>query len=279
MKPNSRLLVLSAALAVLLSLGCQLFTLGPGDFTTLVFYFKLTQAALQGQPVNVHSTFYLNEVRLKKQFVRVSGAVQVPGGGNPAGKVAVKVVGEDASTGAVRHRFNVTLTIKADGTFSVTKRFKKDIPANTLQTFTIEALNGELPAGTMVGLCVDVAEKKGDLTNGSDCGTPVDTGGGDVWTVQVLDNRFDPKSITIQPGDTVRWELFGTDTSHTVTELDGIFDSGFTFTSQGARFERRFPRSEDGETFQYFCVTHGAGSKMEGSVLVGDDADPPRDIY
>ena len=47
-------------------------------------------------------------------------------------------------------------------------------------------------------------------------------------TVQVLDFSYNPKQVQINAGDTVRWELVGTNTFHTVTSLAaGAFDSGF----------------------------------------------------
>ncbi len=84
--------------------------------------------------------------------------------------------------------------------------------------------------------------------------------------VDVLDNSFQPKSITIQPGDTVRWTLRGSDPTHTTTAMAGNWDSGFAFNMAGAFFERTFPDSEDGMTFEYFCATHRDCCAMQGSV-------------
>jgi plastocyanin len=92
--------------------------------------------------------------------------------------------------------------------------------------------------------------------------------------VQVNDDSYSPKSITIQPGDTVRWVLNGNSFVHTVTAKDGSFDSGSIFTSKGAMYEHRFDAKG---TFEYACKVHGNCCLMRGSVLVGSDASPPPD--
>jgi len=92
--------------------------------------------------------------------------------------------------------------------------------------------------------------------------------------VTITDNVYSPKQLTIQPGDTVRWVLNSTTYTHTVTAKDGSFDSGFTFTSQGAVYERRF---DNKGTYEYNCKTHSDCCLMRGSVLVGNDAMPPPD--
>jgi plastocyanin len=82
---------------------------------------------------------------------------------------------------------------------------------------------------------------------------------------------FEPASVNIQPGDTVRW-VWETG-SHSVTsgvpqQPDGLFDSGvhsvpfsffYTFTTAGS--------------FPYFCEVHGA--MMTGGVTVGTATPTP----
>lgn len=111
-------------------------------------------------------------------------------------------------------------------------------------------------------------------------------GGGDSPTappnkfiISIIDNAFSPQSPVIGPGTTVRWELDGMDPTHTTTEMDGTWDSGFVFNALGNFFERNFPASETGQTFEYFCVTHQASDAMQGSIRVGTDAPDPRDGY
>jgi len=98
--------------------------------------------------------------------------------------------------------------------------------------------------------------------------------------VEVQDDAFSPKSISIQPGDTVVWRLTGSPSAgHTVTDLDGTFDSGHVFTSAGATFQHTFTSADAGKTFQYKCQTHYACCMMQGSIRVGDNAPTPAPGY
>jgi plastocyanin len=99
---------------------------------------------------------------------------------------------------------------------------------------------------------------------------------GSAHVVTINDDSYDPKSLTIQPGETVRWVLNGGQTNHTVTAKDGSFDSGSIFTSKGAIYEHRF---DSKGTFEYACKVHGNCCGMRGSVLVGSDAPPPDPSY
>lgn len=116
---------------------------------------------------------------------------------------------------------------------------------------------------------------------GGDSGTPTEspTTGPQVVTVEVKDDLFEPRSITIAPGTTVRWVMRGMNAGHTVTALNGTFDSGFAFSNAGDTFERRFSAGEDGETFEYSCVTHAECCDMKGSIRVGSSAPPPQPGY
>ncbi len=96
-------------------------------------------------------------------------------------------------------------------------------------------------------------------------------------TVNLNDFAFSPRSITIQPGDTVVWVLRGNDRTHTVTALNGAFNSGAVFTQPGATFRRTF--TENGMTFDYRCTAHVDCCNMRGSVRVGAAAPPPTPGY
>ena len=100
--------------------------------------------------------------------------------------------------------------------------------------------------------------------------------GNTVITVEIHDDFFQPKSVTVNAGTTVRWVLRGSTVDHTVTDNRGAFDSGFTFKNQGDIFERRFDQA--GETFSYACQTHGPMG-MLGSVRVGNTAPQPDPGY
>lgn len=108
-------------------------------------------------------------------------------------------------------------------------------------------------------------------------GTP--PGGGNMTTVSVGDNFFSPQSVTVNPGDTVKWVMMGSAMGHTVTDNGGAFDSGMVFTSAGASFQHTFTASDANKTFNYFCQTHAMCCNMRGSVSVGANAPPPAPGY
>jgi plastocyanin len=105
---------------------------------------------------------------------------------------------------------------------------------------------------------------------------PPPTTTGQVHIVQVQDDKYEPKSLTIAPGDTVRWVLSGSTTTHSVTAKDGSFDSGFIFTTAGATYERRF---DTNGTVEYSCRSHSACCLMRGSIKVGSNSPPPDPTY
>ncbi len=88
--------------------------------------------------------------------------------------------------------------------------------------------------------------------------------------VMVADNEFQPASIEVTAGDTVRWTQTGSN-PHTVTADDGSFDSHPNCPpdcmSQGDTFERTF--NQPGEV-PYYCKIHGGpgGQGMAGVIVV-----------
>lgn len=133
----------------------------------------------------------------------------------------------------------------------------------------------------ILGVSAFAASDCGGGSSGGDASptAPAPTPNPSAVVVRVVDDAFSPQSVTIQPGETVRWELAGMDLSHTSTSINGTWNSGFAFNVQGATFERTFPASEDGQTFEYFCVTHQDCCAMQGSIRVGNSAPPPRTGY
>lgn len=102
---------------------------------------------------------------------------------------------------------------------------------------------------------------------------------GSVVTIEVREHLFDPRSVTVQPGQTVRWVFRGQDPTHTATARDGTFDSGFVFQNQGDTFEHTFGGNLDGQTFEYSCQSHADCCNMKGSVRVGSSAPAPDPGY
>jgi plastocyanin len=98
-------------------------------------------------------------------------------------------------------------------------------------------------------------------------------------TVEVDDSFFSPRSVVVEPGQSVRWVFVGSAAGHTVTDEGGVFDSGFVFRQAGDVYERTFAASEEGTTFRYRCASHQGCCQMQGSVRVGASAPLPPPGY
>jgi plastocyanin/uncharacterized membrane protein len=78
-------------------------------------------------------------------------------------------------------------------------------------------------------------------------------------SVRLAGSRFEPSTLTIAPGETVRW--FNDDAlPHTVSATDGAWDSGNLAPGQG--FEHRFDKSG---SYPYLCRYHPG---MAGTIRV-----------
>ena len=80
--------------------------------------------------------------------------------------------------------------------------------------------------------------------------------------VAIQDNAFQPPTISVQPGSTVRWTNNGSH-NHTVTAQDNSWDSGDI--APGATYSATFQRPG---TYAYYC-RHHAG--MQGTIVVGSN--------
>ncbi len=84
---------------------------------------------------------------------------------------------------------------------------------------------------------------------------------------------FTPSSVTIQPGDTVRWTWSTSghsSTSGTPGVPNGLWDSGIL--GQGATFTHTFNTVG---SFPYYCTPHGLCCGMTGTVTVTNPTGPP----
>ena len=84
---------------------------------------------------------------------------------------------------------------------------------------------------------------------------------------------FTPSSVTIQPGDQVKWTW--SSSGHSTTSgspgmPNGIWDSGLL--NQGATFTRTFNTAG---TFPYYCTPHGGCCAMVGTVVVAAQTPTP----
>jgi LPXTG-motif cell wall-anchored protein len=87
--------------------------------------------------------------------------------------------------------------------------------------------------------------------------------------VSIVGLSFSPRTLTVQPGDTVVWTN-NSGLAHTVTADNGSFDSGSL--SPGQTFSHTFSSAG---TVPYHCSFHGAagGIGMSGTIVV--QAAPP----
>jgi plastocyanin/uncharacterized protein YggT (Ycf19 family) len=100
--------------------------------------------------------------------------------------------------------------------------------------------------------------------------------GATTFTVTVGTNGqlvFTPSSVTIHPGDQVRWTWSSgghSTTSGSPGMPNGIWDSGLR--NQGATFTRTFNSTG---TFPYYCTPHGGCCAMVGTVTVVNASPTP----
>ena len=76
------------------------------------------------------------------------------------------------------------------------------------------------------------------------------------------DNYFEPTTLNIPPGTTVRWVNYGKH-PHTVTSKDGGWGSGDI--PRGAAYSATFQYPG---TYYYYC-RHHTKDKMQGTIVVG----------
>jgi plastocyanin len=80
--------------------------------------------------------------------------------------------------------------------------------------------------------------------------------------VAAFDNYFEPRTLTVLPGTTVRWANYGMH-DHTVTSHAGLFDSGDL--SPGSSYAATFTQPG---TYSFYC-RHHTQDRMEGTIVVG----------
>jgi len=85
---------------------------------------------------------------------------------------------------------------------------------------------------------------------------------GDV-TIQVQNNQFSPKSVTITPGTKVIWVWAPGAIAHSTTSTPAKWDSGINNAPHS--FDHTFTAADAMQTFRYFCQVHGSapGAMME----------------
>jgi plastocyanin len=90
--------------------------------------------------------------------------------------------------------------------------------------------------------------------------------GAPTLTVSIHDGQFDPQTLNVAPGTTIRWINRGAET-HTVTATNETWDSGEL--SPDESYQARFKKPG---TYEYVCELH---PKMRGTIVVGETASVP----
>lgn len=146
-----------------------------GVFQTLKLVFQLDQAIAAGEAKLVQTVVFPERVKVKKNWVQVSGRLEVPGGAPLPNRITVEARFEDLDSERLLQRLALALNVGADGSFSASKKIKKNIGAEELMTVTLQPSGGALPTRTQIALCVDLVRKRADLSALPPC---VEGGGG-----------------------------------------------------------------------------------------------------
>ena len=85
------------------------------------------------------------------------------------------------------------------------------------------------------------------------------------------DDFFQPEILRVAVGTTIEWRNVGRN-PHTVTAVDGTFDSGLM--ERGAEYEHTY---DTPGIYPFWCTLHGTpdGAGMAGTIIVGDVALAP----
>lgn len=180
--------------------------------------------------------------------------------------IGLTLAGCGGSSGGSSGTARATFVLANDGSATV-----RDASALSAFTVTRGTTSSVVPDDQIESLTVTVNEIVLQL-----CGNGDDEEGADeLETVLVKDFEFDPMSVTIEKGGTVRW-VWTTDTEHTITSgMFGDMDAGSLFdesaSEAGTVVELIFA---DTGTFPYFSNTETDISEgMAGTVNVVDEDD------
>ena len=102
-----------------------------GLFQGLNLNFRFDSALPAGEETRVHTAVFPEQVKLKKNFVRISGRLesdsQLPN------SVTVKAEVADLESGKVSQRLSLRLNIGADGSFQGSTKIKKNVATSSLR--------------------------------------------------------------------------------------------------------------------------------------------------
>ena len=102
-------------------------------------------------------------------------------------------------------------------------------------------------------------------------GNGAGNGGGGTETVSVVDNEYQPDSLTIEPGTTVQWIWEGNNHNINPTEQpdDADWEGHLPLEDEGFEYEFTF---EIEGSYEYVCDPH-VGVGMVGTIEVTEDAE------
>ena len=169
-KIKSRIALAVIAAVAVLSACVPLYV--DGAFQTLKLVFELDKPIAADEETLVHSWFFAQDVKVKKNFVQVSGRLLSENGEGLAGELSLKAQFEDAESGKKGQKVALKVVVDGSGLFSVGGKIKKNITGGDLMTVTLEPIGFEVPKGAEVTLCVDVVRKKGAARGLPQCAEP-----------------------------------------------------------------------------------------------------------
>lgn len=123
-------------------------------------------------------------------------------------------------------------------------------------------------AATTGGIALAGCTGGGNGAGGDGDGEAMTDGNG-ATVVTMVDTAFEPRQLTIEPGDTVEWvneDGFAHDV--TATQFHESAED-WDFAGDVAGGERTSHTFESAGAYEYYCTIHGKDS-MCGVVLVGD---------
>jgi hypothetical protein len=191
---NMRLRLRLATLALAIALLTACIPVFVGDaFQTLKLVFKLNDKVSVGEDRIVQVVVFPESVKVKKNFVQVSGKLDAPASGQLPAEIEVEAVIRDADTDAVKQKVALTLEIDAGGRFNGNKKIKKNIGADQKMIVTLSPTGSDLLDGTEITLCVDLVKPKSKLEALPACvedDSGSDPGGDPQETLMALQNDF-----------------------------------------------------------------------------------------
>lgn len=166
-----------------------------GFFQTIRLNVRVDRAVAAGEERLIHTAVFPDDVKVKRNFVQLSGRFVPAAGDELPARVTVSAVIENIDSGKVIQRIQIRLDPGEDGSFKANARLRKNIGAGEMMTMTVEPSDRDLAADTELTLCVDMVKTRGALGQLPDCLQPDEpddpgNGGGPDATFSSLDEDY-----------------------------------------------------------------------------------------